>query len=42
MATDFRGVYGNTHAGIAAALSPELLQHRDYIYETYLELPIVF
>ncbi len=42
MATDFRGVYGNTHVGIAAALVPELLQHRDYIYETYLELPIVF
>jgi len=26
---------------IAAAVAPSLLEHRDYIYETYLELPVV-
>lgn len=38
----FRGPYGNTHAAIAKSLSDELLAHRDFIYQQYLELPIVF
>lgn len=27
-------------ADVRAALDPELLRHRDFIYETHLELPI--
>ena len=42
MGTDFRGIYGNDDAEIAAALTPALLAHRDFIYQEYLELPIVF
>ncbi len=42
MATGFRGFYTNSDPVVAAALSPSLLAHRDFIYETYLELPIVF
>ncbi len=42
MATGFRAFYTNTDPTVAAALSPLLLEHRDFIYETYLEYPIVF
>jgi glutathione S-transferase len=42
MADAFRGVYGNTIPAIAAALTPELREHRDFVYERHLELPIVF
>jgi glutathione S-transferase len=42
MATAFRGFYANADPTIAAALSPALLEHRDFIYQEYLELPIVF
>lgn len=43
MGTDFRdGVYGNPYPETQAALSKELLAHRDLIYEQHLELPIVF
>ncbi len=42
MADGFRGVYGNRDARIAAALTPALLAHRDFIYTTHLELPVVF
>lgn len=42
MADAFRGPYGNLHPGVAKALTPELRAHRDFIYETHLELPIVF
>ena len=42
MATAFRGFYENSDPTIAAAISPALLKHRDFIYEEYLELPIVF
>jgi glutathione S-transferase len=38
----FRGPYGNDDPGIAAALTPALLAHRDFIYDNHLELPIVF
>lgn len=41
MATDFREVfYGPGTDAIAAALTPELIAHRDFIYDEYLELPI--
>jgi glutathione S-transferase len=42
MADAFRGVYGNANPAIAAALTPALRAHRDFVYETHLELPIVF
>lgn len=42
MATGFRNFYGNTDPTLAAALSPSLLAQRDFIYQEYLELPIVF
>jgi len=34
--------YNNPDPEVQAVLSPLLLEHRDYIYEKYLELPIVF
>lgn len=43
MATSFRdGLYGNDDPQIAAALTPALLAHRDFIYQKHLELPVVF
>jgi glutathione S-transferase len=42
MATAFRARYTNTDPLVAAATSPRLLEHRDFIYREYLELPIVF
>ena len=42
MADSFRGPYGNTEPRLAKALIPELLKHRDFIYDSHLELPIVF
>jgi glutathione S-transferase len=42
MADAFRGAYGNRDPRIAAALTPALLAHRDFIYDTHLEMPIVF
>jgi len=42
MATDYRPSYTTADPTILAALSPLLLAHRDYIYENYLELPVVF
>lgn len=34
--------YSNPDPEVAAVLSPLLREHRDYIYESYLELPLVF
>lgn len=43
MADTFRaGPYGNSDPRIDAALTPALRAHRDFIYETHLELPVVF
>ena len=42
MADAFRGPYGNEHPAIARTLSPELIAHRDFIYEEFLELPVIF
>ncbi|MBI3302469.1 MAG: hypothetical protein HYZ72_10405 [Deltaproteobacteria bacterium] len=42
MATAFRAFYTNANPVVVAATSPLLLEHRDFIYREYLELPIVF
>ena len=42
MATGFRGAYVNTDPTVAEAVSPALMEHRDFVYQEYLELPIVF
>jgi hypothetical protein len=44
MFTEFRQphLYGSVNAEIDHALTPELRAHRDFIYETHLQLPIVF
>ncbi len=42
MATAFRSFYVTTEPVVVAALTPALLEHRDFIYQEYLELPIVF
>lgn len=42
MATAFRALYTNTDPIVAAATSPLLMEHRDFVYREYLELPIVF
>jgi glutathione S-transferase len=42
MASSFRRMYTETNPAVVAALSPSLLEHRDFIYREYLELPIVF
>ena len=36
----FRAVYINTDPVVQTAADPVLMAHRDFIYETYLELPI--
>ena len=44
MATDFRQahLYGTVNGDIDRALTAQLRAHRDFIYETHLQLPIVF
>lgn len=42
MATVFRTHYSNADPAVAAALTPALLAHRDFIYREYLELPVAF
>jgi hypothetical protein len=42
MATAFRAFYTEKNPVVLAALSPLLLAHRDFIYQQYLELPVVF
>jgi len=42
MANGFRDLYSETNPAVTAALSPRLLEHRDFIYREYLELPMVF
>jgi glutathione S-transferase len=42
MATAFRDFYTEKNPIVTAACSPPLLEHRDFIYREYLELPIVF
>ena len=40
MPQSFRTLYTNTDPVIQAAVTPLLLEHRDFIYRQYLELPI--
>jgi len=42
MASSFRDTYTERDPTIVEATSPALLEHRDFIYREYLELPIVF
>ncbi len=42
MASSFREMYTEKNPAVTAAISPSLLEHRDFIYREYLELPIVF
>jgi len=42
MASFFRPLYTNRDPVIRAALSPRLIAHRDFVYRTHLELPVVF
>lgn len=42
MATSYRPSYQNRDPDIAAAISPELAQHRDFIYTQHLVVPVVF
>jgi len=42
MASFFRPLYTNTHPVVRAALSQRLIDHRLFIYERHLELPVVF
>lgn len=40
MTPAFRAMYTNTDPVVQDALSPALLEHRDFIYRTYLKLPV--
>jgi hypothetical protein len=42
MASFFRPLYTNEHPVVRGALTPRLREHRDFIYQEYLELPVVF
>jgi glutathione S-transferase len=42
MAASFRDMYTEKNPVVVAAISPSLLEHRDFIYREYLELPVVF
>ncbi len=35
-----RFMYTNTDATVQAAVDPLLMEHRDFIYTAYLELPV--
>ena len=42
MAANFRDMYTEKHPSVLAAMSPALIEHRDFIYRECLELPVVF
>jgi hypothetical protein len=42
MAPGFRSVYTNNDPTIKVATTPILLEHRDFIYHNFLELPLDF
>jgi glutathione S-transferase len=42
MPQGFRRVYTNTHPTVKAAAAPALFEHRDFIYRSFLELPLDF
>lgn len=41
MPQTFRAMYTNTDPVVQAAVTPLLMEHRDFVYHEYLELPIV-
>jgi hypothetical protein len=41
MATSFRKMYTEKDPLIVAATAPSLMEHRNFIYSEYLELPVV-
>ena len=42
MATSFREMYTEKNPLVVAAMTPSLMEHRDFIYSEYLELPVIF
>jgi len=42
MATAFRDLYTERNQAVRAAATPLLLAHRDFVYQEFLELPVVF
>jgi len=40
MSPGFRRMYTCTDAAVSAAASPQLLAHRDFVYQEFLELPV--
>jgi hypothetical protein len=42
MAASFRDMYTVKDPVVVAAIAPSLIEHRDFIYREYLELPVVF
>ncbi len=42
MATAFRAFYTERDPRVTAAATPLLLEHRDFVYREYLELPVAF
>jgi glutathione S-transferase len=42
MAASFREMYAVKDPVVIAEISPSLIEHRDFIYREYLELPVVF
>jgi glutathione S-transferase len=42
MAASFRDMYTEKNPTVVAAIAPSLIEHRDFIYREYLELPVVF
>ena len=42
MATSFREMYTEKNPLIVAAIAQSLMEHRDFIYREYLELPVIF
>lgn len=42
MASSFREMYTEENPVVVGAIAPSLIEHRDFIYREYLELPVVF
>ena len=42
MSTAFREMYTEKDPVVVAATAPSLMEHRDFIYSEYLELPVIF
>jgi hypothetical protein len=42
MATSFRKMYTEKDPLIVGATAPSLMEHHNFIYSEYLELPVIF